>query len=133
VTWFVDTSALFAVLDADDRNHAAAQRAWRAALESGEALLTSSYVVVETSALVQQRLGLVALRTLCNDVLPVLQIHWVLEEEHQAATAALLAAARRKLSLVDCVSFQLMRRRGVAQALAFDRHFREEGFTSPVG
>jgi predicted nucleic acid-binding protein len=48
---------------------------------------------------------------------------------HEAAIAALLAAGRRQLSLVDCSSFELMRRREVSRAFAFDRHFREQKFT----
>jgi predicted nucleic acid-binding protein len=38
------------------------------------------------------------------------------------------AAARRKLSLVDCISFQTMREYGAPTAFCFDPHFREQGF-----
>lgn len=31
--------------------------------------------------------------------------------------------------LTDCVSFVLMRERGISVAFAFDRHFAQEGFT----
>jgi len=41
---------------------------------------------------------------------------------------ALLAADRRKLSLVDCGSFHVMRTRVVRTSFAFDPHFREQGF-----
>jgi uncharacterized protein len=39
-----------------------------------------------------------------------------------------LAAARRNLSLVDCVSFELMRRLGIRRVFCFDPHFAEQGF-----
>ncbi|WP_187148469.1 hypothetical protein [Geobacter metallireducens] len=42
--------------------------------------------------------------------------------------AILLAVARRKSSLVDCVSFELMRMEGIVSAFTFDRHFKEQGF-----
>jgi uncharacterized protein len=42
--------------------------------------------------------------------------------------AAVLAAARKKLSLVDCVSFQIMRQQGVRASFCFDSHFGEQGF-----
>ncbi|MDP2857839.1 MAG: VapC toxin family PIN domain ribonuclease, partial [Bacillota bacterium] len=42
--------------------------------------------------------------------------------------AALLTAGRRNLSLVDCVSFDVMRRLGMEKAFAFDAHFAEQGF-----
>jgi predicted nucleic acid-binding protein len=43
--------------------------------------------------------------------------------------ATLLAASRRQLSLVDCASFEVMRRGELQRAFAFDKHFRERRFT----
>jgi predicted nucleic acid-binding protein len=57
-----------------------------------------------------------------------LRVDWVAEGRHCAAAGALLAAGRKKLSLVDCVSFQTMRELGVRSAFCFDKHFREQGF-----
>ncbi len=37
-------------------------------------------------------------------------------------------AGRRTLSLVDCVSFEVMRRIGVLKAFAFDHHFKDYGY-----
>jgi predicted nucleic acid-binding protein len=55
-------------------------------------------------------------------------VHWVTKEEHERAAAALLVADRRRLSLVDCVSFEVMRRLDVRECLAFDQYFVEQGF-----
>jgi predicted nucleic acid-binding protein len=44
------------------------------------------------------------------------------------ATEMALVASRKKLSVVDCVSFVVMRDSGVSEAFCFDRHFREQGF-----
>lgn len=63
---FVDTSALLAVLDADDLQHAKAAETWR--------------------------------------------------------------YSRRKLSLVDCASFEVMWLHGLEECFAFDPHFQEQGF-----
>jgi predicted nucleic acid-binding protein len=41
----------------------------------------------------------------------------------------MLAAGRRRLSLTDCVSFEVMRRSESATAFAFDTHFTEQGFS----
>jgi predicted nucleic acid-binding protein len=41
---------------------------------------------------------------------------------------AVIAANRRDLSLVDAVSFDVMRRRGISRAFGFDRQFAEAGF-----
>jgi predicted nucleic acid-binding protein len=126
---YVDTSALYAVLDRDDGNHERAGAVWRSLVQGGERLITSSYVVVECAALVQRRLGMTAVRTLLDDVLAVTEICFVSEEVHAAATAAFIIANRRDLSFVDCVSFEVMRRLGIGAAFAFDAHFEEQGFS----
>jgi predicted nucleic acid-binding protein len=125
---FVDTSALYAVLDADDENHQRAKRAWTDLVEREERLVCNNYVLVETFALVQHRLGMEAVRTLQQDILPVLHVEWVDESSHHAGGTAMLTAARRKLSLVDCVSFEVMRQLGIKTAFTFDPHFAEQGF-----
>jgi predicted nucleic acid-binding protein len=128
VSVFLDTSALYAGLDKDDANHQAAKGTWRRLLTATDRLITINYVIVETVALVQTRLGMAAVREVVADLVPVLDVEWVGPEDHAAASSALLAAGRRGLSLVDCVSFQVMRRLGVKRAFAFDRHFTEQGF-----
>ena len=127
---FVDTSAFYAVLDRSDGAHERARGAWADWLsgENDPLFVTSNYVLVETFALVQARLGMAAVRALHDAVLPVLRVHWTTREDHEAAIQALLIADRRRLSLVDCTSFQIMRRLGVSRAYAFDRHFAEQGF-----
>ena len=96
---FVDTSALYAVLDRDDQNHPLAKSTWSSLLQADDALVVTNYVVVETTALVQHRLGMEAVRALCRDILPALDMHWIGEDEHRHAENALLAADRRKVSL----------------------------------
>ncbi len=85
--------------------------------------------MVETVALTQNRLGTVALRRLCSDLLGVVELSWVDRELHQAALAALLASSARSVSFVDYVSFAFMRERGIDEAFAFDQHFARQGFT----
>ena len=125
---FVDTSALYAVIDRDDENHPVAKSTWRSLLHEDDILIVTNYVVVETMALVQHRLGMEAVRALCGDILPALDMHWIGEDDHRHAQNALLAVDRRKVSLVDCSSFHVMRSRTIRTAFAFDPHFREQGF-----
>lgn len=124
----VDTSAFLAVLDQRDLNHPAAKARWIEMLNRGDELVSHNYILVETSAVVLRRLGLDAVRVFERDVVPVLRLVWVTREIHEAAAGAHLVAARRTLSLVDCVSFEVMRRTGVLTAFAFDRHFRQYGY-----
>ena len=94
----------------------------------GEPLVTTSYVLLETCALVQRRLGIDVLRRFCEEIVPILDVEWVGQDQHEAAVTALLAAGRKGLSLVDCVSFSAMRRNGIKDVFAFDPHFEEQGF-----
>lgn len=128
MTAFADTSALYALLDRDDGNHARASGVFPTLLDGD--LVTHNYVAVETTALVQRRLGPAATRALLEDLLPALVMVWVDEEVHRAATSAMLAGLRRRPSLVDWVSFEIMRRAGVLVAFAFDRDFAARGFTT---
>ncbi len=128
MTVFLDTSAIYAVLDRDDSNARRAAVQWHDLVESRASLVTSNYVLVETVALAQSRLGMAAVRALSDCVEPMLAIEWVTREDHVAAQAALLAANRRRLSLVDCSSFVVLRRLEIQQVFAFDAHFAEQGF-----
>jgi predicted nucleic acid-binding protein len=129
VSVFVDTSALIALLDRDDPEHGRMSAAWLAGLESGEGLLTSNYVVLESCAVAQRRFGMAAVRVLLDEILPLAHVEWIQEKDHALGTTALLAAGRRHLSLVDCVSFAVMRRLRMRECLATDPHFAEQGFT----
>jgi len=51
----------------------------------------------------------------------------------RAGVSALLTSGREQLSLVDCVTFELMRQLGIRTAFTFDRHFEEQGFTCLPG
>ena len=128
MTIFVDTSAFYATLDADDGQHQPAKLTWVTLLNESTDLVCSNYVIVETTALVQNRLGVEAVRAFQEDMLPVVRVEWVDEQAHRAGVTALITAGRRHLSLVDCVSFDLMRRFGIRQVFAFDSHFAEQGF-----
>lgn len=125
---FVDTSAFLAVLDADDTEHERGKKAWEHFIAGEEVMVCSNYVLVETFALVQHRLGMEAVRAFQEDICPILNIEWMDESDHRAGVAAVLAASRRRLSLVDCVSFEVMRRLGIHRVFCFDPHFKEQGF-----
>jgi predicted nucleic acid-binding protein len=126
LTHFVDTSALYALLDGDDRDHRQVADAFEGL--AGDALLTHNYVVVESAALVERRLGLEHARRLLLDILAPVEVVWVDESIHRAATSAYFASGTRGPSLVDFTSFEVMRLRSIRQVLALDRHFAEAGF-----
>jgi len=128
---YADTSGLYALLDAGDARHGEAATSVRALLSEGALLVTTNYVVTELTALVQNRLGLDVALQVQHGLLPALEVVFVDRALHQRAVAAWTVARRRGLSLVDCAGFELMRDLGVVTALAFDRHFEEQGFATP--
>ncbi|MDX2182316.1 MAG: PIN domain-containing protein [Bryobacteraceae bacterium] len=125
---YVDSSALFALIVAEDASHKAALGAWNEFEDAGEELIFTNYVVSELLALLQRRSGMDAARAAVTRVLPAIRLEWIEPQDHTSAIQALLAANRRKLSLVDVSSFVVMRRLGIERAFAFDEHFAEQGF-----
>lgn len=125
---FVDTSALYALLNQADDAHGAAVRTWKTLTAERAALHTTNYVVSETTGLVQARAGMGPVRRFYDDIVPIVHMHFVDEPLHEAAVELLLAENRRYLSLVDCSSFVFMRRAGIRRAFAFDDDFKRSGF-----
>lgn len=126
MTTFVDTSAIYALLDADDANHAAAAE-WFGGAGRGQHLVTHNYVIVESAAIVHRRLGPTASRGLFDQLIPVFDVSFVDPALHATAVKAWLSGGTRRSSLVDWVSFELIRRHVVEQAFAFDEDFNSQG------
>ena len=123
---FVDTSALYALLDVDDAGHERALRGSGRLL--GDELLTHSYVVVETVSLVRRRLGAEAAARFIDEMLPAIKIVDVDEALRGRALAAFRAAISSGASLVDRTSFEFIRTLGISRAYALDADFEAEGF-----
>lgn len=124
---FLDTSGIYALADRGDPHHDLARERFQALLDAGEEVLTHNYVLGEAMALVQSRLGLEAAIRLAEDC-RAFHVEWVDEATHEEAIRRLARSAKRRVSLVDQVSFLVMKRRGVRVALAFDSDFEEAGF-----
>lgn len=125
----IDTSALLATLDADDPNHAQATSLMKAAMQ-GDVAFTHNYIHVEAEQLVRRRLGADAAARLLGELLPAIPTLWVDEGIHAQAVEALVGKGRAT-SLVDQVSFVIMRSLNVNTALAFDGDFDREGYRLP--
>ena len=128
MTVLLDTSAFLAMLNVDDNNHSGAKKEWGDLINSDRSLISHNYVLIESFALIQRRMGNKAVRVFEEDILPLINIEWIGERMHKSAVSALFAAGRRNLSLVDCVSFEVMRTLGIKKVFTFDPHFKEQGF-----
>jgi uncharacterized protein len=127
---FVDTSALYALLNEADPNHAEAGATWRALLLDGSELVTHNYVHLEAETLVRRRLGSDAAAVLIDRLLPALTTIWIDPAAHRAAIEAWRAGGGA-ISLVDQASFVVMRNAGIDVAFAFDANFDRQGFAAP--
>lgn len=123
---FVDTSALYALLDEADGRHVEASEALRRLV--GTELVTHAYVVVEACALIARRLPWPATERLVNGLLPVIDVRPVEADLHAAAMGTYRRSASASVSLVDHASFALMRSLGIGRAFAYDDDFALEGF-----
>src|SRR5689334_12110911 len=110
---FGDTSALYPLLVKNEVTHRAARSAFTELLEDDRPIWTTSFVLVETMALLQHRIGLSAARDFDEEIVPVLSVHWVEEDLYRRGIERLWRQDRRHLSLVDCVGFEFMKLRGL--------------------
>lgn len=128
---FLDTGYLLALERRTDQNHRTALKHWRSLQQgSGLQLVSTTYVFDETITYLNSR-GLhasavkVGKRLLAS---PSVELVHVGEDLFRKAFDLLERRPDKRYSLTDCVSFVVMRERGIATALAFDRHFEQEGF-----
>lgn len=127
---FADVSAFLAPLVQTHAAHKRAARAFDQLAKEEAQLVTTSYVLVETYALIGRRLGHVATKEFRTDFVPLLDVVWIGAEEHERGLDLLLASRSETLSLVDAVSFVVARDRGIERAFAFDRHFTTAGLAA---
>ena len=123
---FVDTGFLFALVSSKDEHHARVVDVFNTfrSVRLREHLVTTNHVVAETITLTRKighekaaRLG----DQLYDEKLAT--IHWTTPDEERAAFAYFKQHSDQAYSLVDCLSFVVMERLGIREALAVDSDF----------
>ena len=127
---FVDTSAWYALADARDERHDASVRTLHQLGASRRLLCTTNHVAGETYTLLRVRLGHEAAQAALRRMRESRMVErvFVPEEWEEEAERLLAQYADQDFSYVDGTSFIAMRRLGIAEAFAFDRHFNVAGF-----
>lgn len=123
VLW--DSSAILALLDADDADHQRAVSAARQIASDERPSFITNYIEAEAHALLLHKLGrMLAREWLLSGGLPVVR---ALPAEEERAKEIIARHADKDWSLCDAISFAVMEGRGVRAAFSFDRHFRQYG------
>jgi predicted nucleic acid-binding protein len=127
---FVDTGGFFALLCAEDRSHERASDLFAAADAQHWRLVTTNAVVIETHALLIARLRNGrhhGIEFLDRIVRTQFRVERVRASDEKRAIELLRRHKDKDYSLCDALSFVVMERLKLKEAIAFDRHFREYG------
>lgn len=124
----VDTGALLALMLAQDRHHAAAARFVRD--QPRTRFLLTNLTLAELVTRLRARAGVARAVDVGRKLLQSTRYEVVFVDA--ALTNSALARMEqfddKRLSLTDCVSFEVMDRFGLPAAFAFDRDFRDCGY-----
>jgi predicted nucleic acid-binding protein len=123
VLW--DSSAILALLDADDADHARAVSVAREIASEARPSFITNYIEAEAHALLVRKLGrTIARQWLLTGGLPVVR---VLPEDEWRAKEILTRHSDKDWTLCDAISFAVLEARRGARAFTFDHHFRQYG------
>jgi predicted nucleic acid-binding protein len=129
VLW--DSSAILALLDADDADHARAVGVARHIASEERPSFITNYIEAEAHALVLRKLGrAIARQWLLTGGLAVVR---VLPAEEQRAKEILARHADKNWTLCDAISFAVLDSRHIPMAFTFDHHFRQYGRIQVLG
>ncbi|NLO05636.1 MAG: PIN domain-containing protein [candidate division WS1 bacterium] len=129
---YIDTSFIYALADEGDPKHSRATRIHDDCLDL---LCLSTHVVGEAMSLLTKRFS----KSIALDIgrgLVEEEKVWVITPSDQDFADAWALFTRYPdwdLDLIDSISFALMHREGIEQALTFDSHFAQMGFTALPG
>jgi predicted nucleic acid-binding protein len=127
---FIDTSAFYALEDADDSHHQEARAVQRRFQLDRPMLFTTHHVLDESITLIGSKLHPTQAVRFARHVLSsrIIRVVRTDEDVEQAALNVYERFDDPRLSFTDCLSFAVMRGLGIATAFAFDRHFEQAGF-----
>ncbi len=117
---FVDTSMWYAAADSSDRSNARS----KAILKSGETLVTSDHVLVETWTLLHHKLDRKAAERFWEGLRSgIAVIETVTLADLEVAWDMGVSWRDQEFSIVDRTSFAVMRRLGIDRVASLDAHF----------
>lgn len=128
---FADAGYWIAVLNPQDQLHEQAVRFSRSLI--GAHIVTSEMVLAEVLSFFAGRgsTGRQAAAALVSDLRKdrTTAIEPQTSDQFQKALALYAERPDKTWGLTDCASFLTMKERGITEALTYDRHFQQAGFT----
>lgn len=127
---FVDTSGFFAILAEGDDQHAAALRVLRSAQRNKRGFVTTDYVIDETATLLKARGRSHQLQPFFQTLESsfACRIEWTDADRFHDVQQYFIKHADQAWSFTDCLSFRVMTRLRLSDALTKDAHFQQAGF-----
>jgi predicted nucleic acid-binding protein len=127
---FVDTAGWLACADSADAAHVRSCAARDAALEAGQTLITTDFVVDETLTLIRLRLGLDSAEAWWQQIDQSSRLRWerVDSDRFEKGRHLFFQYHDKDFSFTDCTSFAIMLDIRLTHALTTGRHFRQMGF-----
>jgi len=114
-------------------DHKVVKASFESVFDDDIPLNATSYVICETLGLIQHRLGLKIASRFTENMLPLVQIHWVREDDHELAWRILMEVRKRSFTIVDASSVAFMRRVKTKRILALDPEYPRLGFEMVPG
>jgi predicted nucleic acid-binding protein len=121
----IDTGYLLAFLDPHDALHARARR-WAGCLT--EPLLVTEYVLWETVNACSKPVNRPRVHALLSGLRTIAEVTAASPALFEAGLKLHAERPDKEWSLTDCISFVVMKQRGLTQALAHDQHYEQAGF-----
>lgn len=125
----VDTSAYFALADADDANHQLCRDLLTLLVRARVRVYTTNYVIAETHALLLNRLHRMLASTFVRQIYASdTTIVRASQMDEDRAWAIIATYDDKDFSFADSTSFAVMERLRITHALTLDSDFRQFGF-----
>jgi len=120
---FVDTSALFALVNRSDTDHERAKQCLSSLSNDNTTLVISNFILSETYTLVLYKIGRTSALNVVNGLFDSCELERVSEEDEEHAWRIINDFGDKDFSYVDATTFAVMGRLGLTRAFSFDAHF----------
>jgi len=127
---YIDTGALIALSDRNDKNHKRAVLYFKTTVKRGVIFVLGKHVVIEYIDGVAKRINKKKAIQELNSIIgsELLLIEWENKKDWVQAIEYFKRYKDQRIDLTDCLSFSIMERMNLNTAFTFDSDFQTHGF-----